>query len=141
MLETVFPFALVPVPVLPRVHTIAFNLAILPLTYIVVALKPLPDAEAVLHPSNPLSIIDFPIPPSVNALALRFILYKLPYVLATIRIQLKASPVPLFILPFPLENSAVRVDQHAKALPLPFLQTAFIETIFVTFDSEVLLFG
>jgi hypothetical protein len=141
MLEAVLPLTFVAITILPRVDAVAFNLAVFPLPNIIVAFKSLPDAEAMLYAFNPLTIVYFSISPSVNPLAFRFVLDKLSNVLAGIWIQFKTSAIPLFILPFSFKNPAISVNQNAKSLSLSILQTAFIQTVFVTFDAEIFLFG
>jgi len=140
MLETVLPLSFVPIAVLPRVNTIAFNLAIFPLAHVVVPVKTLPDTEAMLYTFDPLSIVYLPIPPSINPFAFRFVHDELPYVFASIWKEFKSSTVPLFIFPLSFKNSAISVNQNTKTLSLTILKTAFVQAFFVTFDAKVFLF-
>ena len=118
MLETIVKFSLVPVPVLPLMHSIAMILAILPLSDVRLSIGAFPDTEALLNAKVPLTVVNLAVRPGECALSVQLIVQILAEVGGPVFKELVPASVTLIILPFALIHATVLVDENAETLAL-----------------------
>ena len=145
VLEAVDPLALVLVPILPRVHSVALGFALLPLANVAVSVDTPPNPLPVLHPIDPLALEYLAILPSVDASSMRFVVTEISLVRVAIDIVLDPLPMSFVILPLPLVLPAFVVNHHSEALPDHFpllpvdLQVALVHRVLVPLFLHLVL--
>ena len=99
MLQTIDELSLIPITILPLMHTVTIDFTTVPLTDVRIPSDAVPHSTALLGPLYPLTVILFTARPSENAFTMRTIIEEVAQIGGCIGEEFVAAATAYVILP------------------------------------------
>jgi hypothetical protein len=136
MLQTVYPFTLVSVSILPLVDAEPISFGLLPRSNVRVTKNASPDPLSFFQARNPLSLVNFAIDPSVNTFAMGLICLKFAFISIPIAVPFHTSTASGIVYPVAFVQPCFAIEYNSGAFPLVINDLSSINTVFVHFDPK-----